>query len=260
MLIDFHHHLPLNPPCPYTEHYLEAIEEITEQFGIDYICINALGSGYRNRSNEECLELAGKCRRVLPFAYFEMDSATAETINKAIDEGFRGLKFICPEKDYDDLSYMPLYEAAAGHNMPCLFHTGFVGRTVNDAGLRVSSARMRPVFLDTIARRFPELPIVAAHLGSPWVEEAVSTMVFNPNVYFDLSGIVDSLNADFFRRFWIGGFNWDKIIFGSDCMIRDFHIPYNAYQRLLSQLEVPKSTQDAVFGKTAARLLGLENP
>lgn len=38
MLIDFHHHLPLDPPCPYTEVYAEAIEEVAAELGIDYVC------------------------------------------------------------------------------------------------------------------------------------------------------------------------------------------------------------------------------
>ena len=258
MLIDLHHHLPLDPPCPYTQTYAEAIEQVADEFGIDYVCISAVGADYRNRSNQECLVLAAKCPRVIPFARIYFDRDTPEAVSRAAGEGFRGLKFIAPHKDYDDPSYMPVYEAAARNRLPCLFHTGFVGPSVNDSRLRVSSGRMRPVFLETIARRYPDLPIIGAHLGGPWVEEAASTMAFNPNVYFDLSGIIGGLPADFFRRPWIHGFEWGKIVFGTDAMIRDFHVPYHGYQRVLSDLDVPQATQNAIFGGNAAKLLGLE--
>jgi len=259
MLIDVHHHLPLNPPCPYTESYAEAIEETAEEFGIDYLCVSATGPQYSGRTNEECLALSRRCERVIPFARIYFDSDTPDAVERVAGEGFRGLKFIAPAKDYDDESYMPLYEEAARHGLPCLFHTGFVGHGVDDGKHRVSSARMRPVFLDTIARRFPELSIFGAHLGLPWAEEAVSIMAGNDNVYFDLSGYVGGLAADFFRRPWSSEFQWEKIVFATDAMVRDFHVPYHGYQRLLSDLDVPEATQRAVFGDTAARILGLDS-
>jgi len=257
MLIDLHHHLPLDPPCPYTDSYADAIEEVAAEFAIDRICISAVGPQYENRSNDECLALARRCPRVIPFArvYFDLDGPDA--IARAAGEGFRGLKFIAPRKDYDDDSYMPLYEEAARGGLPCLFHTGFVGRTIHDSENRVSSARMRPAFLETIARRFPDLPIIGAHLGSPWVQEAASVMAFNPNVYFDLSGFIGRLTADFFRRTWCSGFNWDQIVFATDAMISDFHVPFRAYHHILDDLAVPRETRNAIFGDTAARILGL---
>lgn len=262
MLIDFHHHLPLNPPCPYTDSYAEAIEEISDRFGIDYLCVNAPGPLYRNRTNEECLALARRCPRVIPFFYIHMDGSDADAVNRALGMGFRGLKFISPVKDFDDPSYMPLYEAAARHGLPCLFHTGIVGHSTDDAGERISSARMRPIFLDTIARRFPELTIVGAHLGAPWVEEAVSVMAYNPNVYFDLSGMMSmgTVTTDFFRRPWLFGFKWEKIVFATDAMIRDFGFIYEKHRQVLAELEVPQAVREGVFGKTAAQMLGLDTP
>jgi len=36
------------------------------------------------------------------------------------------------------------------------------------------------------------------------------------------------------------------------------HVPYNGYRRLLSELDVPQTTQDAIFGGAAAKLLALQ--
>jgi len=257
MLIDFHHHLPLDPPCPYTDAYAEAIEEVAEGFGIDYVCINALGPQYRNRTNDECLALGRRCTKVLPVARVDMDGEGAEAVRRYADQGFRGLKFISPRRNYDDDTYMPLYEAAAGSSLPCLFHTGFVAPHATDRQHHVSSARMRPVYLETIARAFPDLPIVAAHLGSPWVAEAISTAGYNDNVYVDLSGGASRHTADFFRREWPHPFLWDKVVFGSDSMIRDFHVPYGHQRRVVAELGVPDDVQKGIFGDTAAAWFGL---
>jgi predicted TIM-barrel fold metal-dependent hydrolase len=51
--------------------------------------------------------------------------------------------------------------------MILLFHTGIVNRTDPDTPSDVSSDRMRAGTLDLVARRFPKLRIVGAHLGNP---------------------------------------------------------------------------------------------
>ena len=257
MLVDFHHHLPLDPPCPYTDAYAEAIEEVAEEFGIDYVCINAGGPQYDNRTNDECLDLARRCDKVIPFARVYPDQDKPDMIRRYAAEGFRGLKFIAPLRNYDDEVYMPLYEMADACNLPCLFHTGMVGAFPTDRRCRVSSARMRPIYLETIARRFPSLKIVGAHLGGPWVDEAASTMRFNENVYFDLSGTPSGKSPDFYRRGWVHPFLWEKIVFGSDCMIRDFHVPYRRQRQIFTELGVPEEIQQRIFGDTVAGWLGL---
>ena len=51
--------------------------------------------------------------------------------------------------------------------MIILFHTGIVIRTNPDTPTDVSVDRMRVTTLDNIARRFPKLTMIAAHLGIP---------------------------------------------------------------------------------------------
>ena len=53
---------------------------------------------------------------------------------------------------------------------------------------RVSANYMRPMNLDRIARAFPEMPIVGAHVGSEsWYEEATSMFEWLKNIYFDMA-------------------------------------------------------------------------
>lgn len=66
--------------------------------------------------------------------------------------------------------------------LPMLFHQGttFVRRG--------PLAHARPMLLDEIARRFPRLVIVIAHLGL-WIEEAVAVIRKHPNVYANVSAL-----------------------------------------------------------------------
>src|SRR5699024_1074017 len=43
--------------------------------------------------------------------------------------------------------------------------------------------------LDPIARAFPDLKIIIAHMGHPWVGECISVVRKNPNMYMDLSAL-----------------------------------------------------------------------
>jgi predicted TIM-barrel fold metal-dependent hydrolase len=76
-----------------------------------------------------------------------------------------------------------LYRRAERLGMPVLFHFG----TTFCAAAPLDYAR--PGLADEIARRFPELRIVIAHLGHPWEGEALVTARKHPHVYCDISAL-----------------------------------------------------------------------
>lgn len=45
----------------------------------------------------------------------------------------------------------------------------------------------RPIYLDQVAIDFPELTIVAGHIGYPWTDEAVAIATKHERVYLDTS-------------------------------------------------------------------------
>ena len=51
----------------------------------------------------------------------------------------------------------------------------------------VSLDPMHPVYIDNVARDFPELRILISHGGYPWMLEAVAVTQRNANVYLDFS-------------------------------------------------------------------------
>ena len=46
-------------------------------------------------------------------------------------------------------------------------------------------------------------------------------------------------------------------MFGSDSMIRDFHVPYNRQRQVLADVGVPDHVQRRILGDTVAEWLGL---
>jgi uncharacterized protein len=117
------------------------------------------------------------------------DSDVIEQIDRAQAAGFKGLKIHSPLKNYNDPSYFPTFARAERYHLTTLLHTGISFRP-NDKvpRLKGSFARMRPMYLDTLARAFPELTLIGAHLGNPWYDEAAEAAGWNPNLYFDLTG------------------------------------------------------------------------
>lgn len=68
--------------------------------------------------------------------------------------------------------------------LPMLIHQG---TTFARAG---SLLQARPILLDAIALRFPELRIVIAHMGHPWFGECIAVVRRHPHVYADVSALV----------------------------------------------------------------------
>lgn len=103
----------------------------------------------------------------------------------AEDLGLRGVKLAPTYQGFDPLSAdaFTLYEEIARRGMPIVWHQGttFVRRAILAYAL--------PRQIDDVAIRFPELKIVIAHLGHPWIDECVAVVRKHPNVYTDISAL-----------------------------------------------------------------------
>lgn len=109
----------------------------------------------------------------------------------------------------------PVWEAAAGHDLICMFHTGstlFGAGTRGGGGVRLAPAW--PLHVDTVAARLPELRIVLAHGGTLWLPEALAVASHKANVYLCLGGqSPGSLGEEAITA--ISGPLADRVIFGS---------------------------------------------
>lgn len=101
------------------------------------------------------------------------------------DLGLRGCKLAPIYQDADPLGegFLRVWERLERLELPALVHQGTT--FVRNGPL----LHARPVLLDEVARRFPRLVIVIAHMGHPWVEETVAVVRKHPNVYADVSAL-----------------------------------------------------------------------
>ena len=111
--------------------------------------------------------------------------ACSELMRSYHELDLKGLKLgpIYQMFDPSDKICYPLYSKAEELNMPILWHmaTSFPRSGPLDY--------CNPVLLDPIARSFPRLKMVIAHLGHPWHAEAACVIRKQPNVYCDMSAL-----------------------------------------------------------------------
>jgi uncharacterized protein len=214
--------------------------------------------------------------QIVPFGYVDLDDRdVVQKVEEFHSLGYRGLgelEFV--KKPFNDPSYFPVYELANRYAWIVLFHTGIVLRKKFDEPEDVASGRMRPIYLEEIARRFPKITVLGAHCGNPEYEWAAEIARWNPNVFFDLSGssltkMRDRL-ADFRKIFWWSGSDWgtrslsndpsaySKIVFGSDVKPSEIESVVRQYQAMFDACDVPPQTRKMIMGGTLAKMLKLQ--
>lgn len=101
------------------------------------------------------------------------------------DLNFRGLKLAPIYQNYHpmDERMQPVYKYCEQRGIPVLFHQGttFVRR----APLKYA----QPTQLEDLAMLYPDLKIIIAHMGHPWVDETIVLIRKQPNIYADISAL-----------------------------------------------------------------------
>ncbi len=258
MLIDMHHHLNCTH-YPSREAYLDDMVRVASERGIDRFCLMGMGRRFNNFTNDDVeWAFAEQPSLVIGTWYFNLDEMKPGRIAEARDRGFRAVKFIAPRKNYDDESYFPAYDEAARQGMVIMFHTGIIRPTPGEEKTRTSTARMQPIFLDTIARAYPEIPVIVAHFGYPFHMQASAIMRVNDNVYCGLSGGALKNSPAIFSQPDVLPVNYEKFVFGTDALVRDFHIVQERVQTFMDDMELDDETRSAIWGDNLATLFDIE--
>lgn len=180
------------------------------------------------------------------------------TLDRATEElGLRGVKLAPTYQGFDPLgpeAYV-LYEAIAARGLPTLWHQGvtFVRKSV--------LAYAYPRQIDEVALRFPEMPIVIAHLGHPWIDECIAVVRKHPSVYADISALVSrpiQLRAGLITA---GEYRIaDKLFFGTDFPFATIRGTVDVLRGWLDDPASPAVLQEtvaAILASTPLETLGL---
>jgi predicted TIM-barrel fold metal-dependent hydrolase len=268
MIIDVHHHI-VNE-----KGYVRKLIDEMDRLGIEKVCLIGLGKLFAkifltegagpygcadNDTVQEAFE--NHPERVIGLAYVRPGVTEPAEVDEFHARGFKGLKIVLPKKDYDDESYFPIYEKAQARKMPILFHTGVLTLPEARPGEGVSSARMRPIFLDSIANEFPELNMIIAHCGIHWLEESAVMARIIPTIYVDISGKVDGWrkpkSIEFFRELFYWEEAYKKILFGSDVHYSELKETLADQKRIFEGVGFTGEKMDFVLAKNAQRIFNL---
>lgn len=147
-----------------------------------------------------------------------LDSNASRDLEFAIKElGLHGLKISPVYGGFDPWSEPAwrIYETCDRLRIPLLWHQSAAYATAS------TLEHANPILLDKIARAFPRLRMIVAHLGQPWMAETVVLLRKHPQLMADLS-------ARFHRRSQLYhglmlALDYkvtDQLLFGSDFPVR----------------------------------------
>jgi len=161
------------------------------------------------------------------------------------------------EGPLNDRRLWPFYEKACELDIPLTIHTGM------SYVVPQPSKNTLPILLDDVLLDFPELKIIAYHMGWPQSEELIGLAGKHQNLYLSLSGIIGWFERAPYRgyhmigeaRQWAGD---DKIVMGLD-------LPFDDIKRVVDyirNLEMPEELQekwgyDPITDELRAKILGL---
>ncbi len=158
--------------------------------------------------------------KLIPFCSVMPDEENpAKEVRRCIkDLGMKGVKLLPVLQRYapNDRKYYPIYDVAQELQVPVAIHMGTHFLPYS----KLSNSK--PLSLEDVAMDFPDLTIICAHLGHPWVEDTIMLIRKAPNVYTDISGLMLPDHKRTFSILYKGlilAYEYgvlDKVLFGTD--------------------------------------------
>jgi predicted TIM-barrel fold metal-dependent hydrolase len=194
------------------------------------------------------------------------EAAVDELERAIVDLGLAGVKLYPMYQHWapnDPELAFPVFAKAQELGIPVMVHQA--GSTRIDAKMELG----RPVLLDDVGREFRDLRLIIAHVGLPWVDEAMFLLTKHPNFYAELSYFIATrTRRDLFlflhrsEPFFVP---LEKLFFGTDYP-GFLYDPVDLREKLLSVNEeaeplglppVPQDKLDGIMGDNFAAVLGL---
>lgn len=138
--------------------------------------------------------------------------AAVKELERAVRElGFKALRIVpwLWNLPPNDKHYYPLYVKCIELGIPFCTQVGHTGPLM-------PSEPGRPVpYLDEVALTFPELRIVAGHIGYPWTEEMIGLAWKHENVFIDTSAWLPRYYPFQLQQF-MQSYGKQKVLFGTN--------------------------------------------
>jgi len=161
-------------------------------------------------------------------------------VNRIISLGLKGIKLHPDFQNFniDDECMMPIYKALEG-KLPVLIHMGDTEKTSSS-----------PVRLANIIKKFPNLTIIAAHLGGYQMWDDSLKYLVGKNIYFDTSSSLAILDAkkatEIIRKHGV-----EKVLFGTDYPMWSHEEELERFYKL----DLTDEERELILWKNASSLL-----
>jgi predicted TIM-barrel fold metal-dependent hydrolase len=167
-------------------------------------------------------------------------------LHRAVHElGFKALR-VLPwlwNRPPNDKFYFPLYVKCIELDIPFCTQAGHTGPLM-------PSEPGRPIpYLDEVALVFPELRIVAGHIGYPWTEEMIALAWKHENVFIDTSAYLPRYYPPALVHF-LKSYGKGKVLFGTNFP----QLPFGKCVEQARALDLPEDARAAFFHANATRV------
>ena len=278
MIIDCHTHLAA-PEHLYGEFYKGAKKAWSDDLGLAcspaehaeaykdvdaaiVFPLDAAEIGYATPNEYVAQYVNASGGRITGFASVNPNRIDAvEILEHAVrDLGLKGLKLapIYQLFDPSDAAVFPLYAKAEELGIPIMWHQGT--SFVEHGPLEYAN----PVLLDPVARAFPGLKMIIAHLGHPWYAETACVIRKHPNMYSDMSALSTRPWQMYNAMVTVMEYGvQDKIFFGTDFPFFTVEQTVSAFRdinRIVYGTNLPKIPEEvieAIIHRDTLSVLGL---
>jgi len=192
---------------------VEGIKKRLNEMGISHVVVQHIAprAGESKPINQYARELAkDKDNFYLQFGAFHPDDSPDDLIELKESGVFYGIKMhpYIQKFEVDDKKMYPAYEMLSSLKLPVLFHTGC--DPFND---QLKNAF--PEKIVKIHKEFPDLTIIAAHLGALNMYDEAEKYIIGTDMYIDISDTVKFCDIKQYERI-LKKHDPDKILYASD--------------------------------------------
>ena len=183
------------------------------------------------------------------------DTAIAEATHAVEELGLMGFHFhpIMQHFAVNEERFYPLFETINALKVPIMLDVGTTGMGAGmPGGMGAIIRHAHPLSVDQLAADFPDLKIICAHPGWPWIDEMTAVALHKGNVYWEMSGWAPKYLPDGIKRD-IKGRLKDKIMFGSDYP----SMPYERLFREWDEIGYNLDILEKFYHRNAEEILGL---
>ncbi|MBD3240859.1 MAG: amidohydrolase family protein [Chitinivibrionales bacterium] len=263
MVVDFHaHYFPddiagqalqtLSESTPgmraYTDGTLRGLLAAMDQAGIDRAVNLPVATKPSQVPSINRAAVTSRSPRVIHFgALHPRAQNLADDIRYLHDHGIRGVKLHPEYQDFyvDSPQMDECYGLLQDFGLIVVFHAGW------DPG-PFTRDHARPSALRTVHQRFPDLQMVAAHMGGLRMWDEVERELVGTGVYFDTSAAAEYMAPERFVSM-VRTHGVQRVLFGTDTPWFDAA----AARRWLERLPLTAEEREALLGKNAQVLAGI---